>query len=302
MSKVSERTACRLAIAAAEIALQPVPNDADVVYMPSVFIQAMLPHSDPGNIPVWRKKNGDCLLSVRPYIDASGSCRYPYGARVRLLLCWLTTEAVRTGARRIEIGKSVAQFVRKVGGDPSTGGGVRSDRECIRLQLTYLLRATIDYEFNGRTEMAWKTLPVGETGNLGWGGKAEAEENGVAGRVLLSEGFFELVQGHAVPLDFRALKVLRHSPMAIDVYAWTTYRVASLNRNNTHGAFVPWRALDKQFGANYGEVSQFAKAFKRALRYVQQVYPALKCSLKPGGIHVFVGPTAVPIRPKRLRG
>ena len=41
--------------------------------------------------------------------------RYTYGSIPRLLLFWITTEAVRTKARRIEFGRSLTAFMLELG-------------------------------------------------------------------------------------------------------------------------------------------------------------------------------------------
>ena len=72
----------------------------------------------------------------------------------------------------------------------------------------------------------------------------------------------------------RALKALKRSPMALDIYCWLTYRMSYLKRPTQ----IPWGALQAQFGADYADTPQgrqgFKRGFFRALRSVLTVYPA----------------------------
>ena len=59
----------RLVEAAAGIMGAPVPIDRDRAFLARPLVQATLPHSDPGDVPVWTRTNGRLTLVVRPYYD-----------------------------------------------------------------------------------------------------------------------------------------------------------------------------------------------------------------------------------------
>ena len=46
--------------------------------------------------------------------------------------------------------------------------------------------------------------------------------------VVLSAEFYDELVAHAVPIDLRALKALKSSPLALDIYSWLTYRMSYL--------------------------------------------------------------------------
>jgi hypothetical protein len=48
--------------------------------------------------------------------------------------------------------------------------------------------------------------------------------------VELSPKFFQLIVDRPVPLDMRVLRLIKRSPMALDIYCWATYRVSYLKR------------------------------------------------------------------------
>jgi hypothetical protein len=65
----STPTVQRLIETAAEIMGAPVPTDRDRAFLARQLVQATLPHSDPGDVPVWTRTNGRLTLVVRPYYD-----------------------------------------------------------------------------------------------------------------------------------------------------------------------------------------------------------------------------------------
>jgi Plasmid encoded RepA protein len=96
---------------------------------------------------------------------------YPYGTLPRLLLFWMITEAVKTKNRRLELGGSLASFMRQLGLDPSRGGK-RSDAIRLRDQMRRLFQASISFhqtrEEKGRKGEAWMNRDVAPDGVLWW--------------------------------------------------------------------------------------------------------------------------------------
>lgn len=73
----------------------------------------------------------------------------------------------------------------------------------------------------------------------------------------------------AIPVDLRPLRLLKRSPLAIDIYLWLTYRMSYLQRP----CLIPWEALRNQFGADYVRPRDFRQRFLGSLRRVLRVYP-----------------------------
>ena len=117
------------------------------------LVQVILPHRDPGDVPFWSRTNGDLTLVIaRTQIDQEKNqlIGYPYGAIPRLLLYWITREAVRSKDRHFELGGSLPEFMREVGLNPSKGTGKRSDAHRLREQMTRLFASSISFQY-GKT-------------------------------------------------------------------------------------------------------------------------------------------------------
>jgi hypothetical protein len=96
-----------------------------------------------------------------------------------------------------------------------------------------------------------------------------------------------------VPLDLRAVKALKKSPLALDLYAWATRRVSYLLRPT----LITWESLRWSFGAGYADTPQGRSCFRakaiQAFRRIVLVYPELKVEgqengllLRPSGPHI----------------
>jgi len=85
-------------------------------FMARAMILATLPHSKvEGN--EFTRVNGNYSLSIM----APSSIGLPYGTIPRLLLAWVTTEAVKTRSRELELGDSLSSFMSELDMVP-TGG------------------------------------------------------------------------------------------------------------------------------------------------------------------------------------
>src|SRR5256885_102071 len=59
----------------------------------------------------------------------------------------------------------------------------------------------------------------------------------------LSEGFFEQLKKHPVPLEEAAVRAICNNPAALDTYLWLAYRLHVLSGER----LVTWTALKAQF-------------------------------------------------------
>jgi hypothetical protein len=91
---------------------------------------------------------------------------------------------------------------------------------------------------------------------------------------------FESILERSAPLATHAIKLLRKSPMDLDVYAWLVHRLYNLNRSST----MTWAQLSGQFGHSYGEIRYFRRYFIDSLQRVLKVYTDAKVSCSEAGI------------------
>ena len=77
-----------------------------------------LPHTNPKQRLQYVRRNGPYAL----YMTASSGNRLPFGTLPHLLLAWVCTEAVRTQRRELVLGRSLYEFMHKLGLDDQGGG------------------------------------------------------------------------------------------------------------------------------------------------------------------------------------
>ena len=70
-----------------------------------------LPRTNPGNRLLYKRVNGPFTL----YMQAGPEYKLPFGHLPRLLMAWISTEAVQTQNRVLVLGKSLSDFMRALG-------------------------------------------------------------------------------------------------------------------------------------------------------------------------------------------
>ncbi len=286
----------KLIDAGAEIRLdRATPEDA--AFLARQFVQATLPHNDP-KTDIWRRQNGNYWLGIQAGYDMQAGKSYglPYGIIPRLLLFWITTEAIKTKSPRLELGASLAGFMRDVGLDP-THGGKKGDPQRLQQQMKRLFHARISFQQplqeGGKQGDAWLNMEVSRKGVLWWNPRSPEQGTLWNSWVELEQPFFEAITAAPIPTDRRALKVLKRSPLALDLYALCCYEAYRIERTGKT-RIIPWRGLMKQLGANYeagGEVAawEFARNARLALRKIVTVMPSLRLEDVDGGFCIMPG-------------
>lgn len=276
-------------------------QEMTVGFLGRVFTQTSLPYRNPGNARVWDRRNGNLVLTVTPgvRVDRDGAIHelgYPYGMLPRLLLAWMTTQAVRTGERELYLGTSMRKFMAELGMKPT--GGKNGTITRLRDQATRLFEAGISFRWEGDDDRErGGKFTIASTWDL-----APATSFDDSG-IVLSRDFFDEITTRPVPLDMRAVSALRArggSPLRLDLYFWLTYRFSYLTRLTK----IPWSSLREQFGFQLAEGKQgdhqFRETITQKLREVLQVYPEANVEVTKAGLELRPSPTHVPFR--GLRG
>jgi hypothetical protein len=260
------------------------------------MVQATLPHKNPGDVPAWSRTNGNYALTIQPGWDTwkKQSFGYPYGTIPRLLIFWLTTEALRTGSRHVELGDHLADFMRKLGLD-SSRGGVRSDAHRLRDQMERLFRARISFEYRDEQQQSWLDMQIAPKGMQWWSHSLNEQPTLWENWVELGEEFYKAVTAHPVPVNMDALQALKKSPLALDLYAWLTHQAFRAS-NSKRSRRISWKALHEQLGADYSDVQNFRRKAIEAIRKIESVYPGLQLETIEGGLSVKPSSPAIPTK------
>ena len=253
-------------------------------FMPRLLIQATLPHRRPRHHELERV-NGRVTLNM----SAPRSTGLPYGSYPRLILAWLNTEALRTKSPELHLGPTPSSFMHKLNLTPVTGkrGTVQRLRDQLHRLFSTSIRCTNSNEDQGQVECVGYTIahehhlngsPPGPSQGLWW-----------KPTITLSDEFFREITTNAVPVDLRAVRTLKASPMALDTYAWLTYRMSYLGKPT----LVPWENLRSQFGSAYSRLRDFKRYFLTSLVAVLSVYPKARVCQHTQGLLLQPSPSHV---------
>ena len=261
-----------------------------VGFMARALTQATMPHkATPGC--EFKRRNGSFSLTMLSPSDIG----LPYGSIPRLLVSWVTTEAVRTKSPVLELGPSLSAFMAEL--DLMPTGGRWGTITRLRDQMTRLFASSVTCIYDDKDKTGIINVRVIEAAELWWDPKTPDQAPLWKSRIELGKRFFEEAINSPVPVDMRALKALKRSPLALDIYCWLTYRLSYLRKPTE----IPWPALQMQFGADYAHTRQFKAAFLEHLRAVNVLYPEANVEegergllLKPSKPHIAQRPPALP--------
>lgn len=143
-------------------------------------------------------------------------------------------------------------------------------------QMRRLFSSTISCRYKDSERNSGLNIQVAEEYHIWWEPKSPNQACLWESSLILNKRFFEEIIKNPIPININALKILKRSPMALDIYCWLTYRMSYLKQT----CEIPWPLLKMQFGSDYGDSGQgvrdFKRAFLRELRKVSLIYSDAK--------------------------
>jgi hypothetical protein len=130
---------------------------------------------------------------------------------------------------------------------------------------------------------------------LWWDTSRSQQDNLWESWVELGEDFYAAITAAPVPVDMRALRALKRSPLALDLYAWVVHTAFTASRKR-EARVVPWEGLHGQMGAEYAEIRRFKQSALVALKKIALVYPGLRLETTQTDLIIHPSPTAIPAK------
>ena len=270
--------------------------DADLGFMARLMALCSLPRTNPGDQLLYKRVNGPYRL----YMQAGPENKLPFGNIPRLLLAWVCTEAVRTQSRELVLGKSLYEFMRKLGMEDRSGSP-RGDRARLRNQMKRLFRCTVSLIYEDERGDASVSSLIARRTEFWWNKRKPDERTLWDSKIELGEDFFNEIIHHPVPLNINTLKALKRCSLGLDLYLWLTYRTFALTRP----VRITWRQVYRQFGLHPSKASdkQTVKNFRRKvlreLVKIKLAWPDLNYATAPGVLILL--PSTPTIRPSDQR-
>lgn len=249
------------------------------------FALTALPHKRLPDTEVWEKRGHNVTLLVEPGRLRIGPgpaqlFGVPYGARARMIMIYLQTQAVRTGSREVRLGRSMRDWMDRMG-VPVGGESMRALRDqARRISACALKFFWTETDAAGHAGDAFERGGIVRSGLFFRQGDGGAQGTLFEDTVVLDEAFYRALRDHPVPLLESAVRQLNSRSMALDVYIWLSYRLHALGRPTPIG----WASLHAQFGTGFKLVRQFKPQFADALAAATAAYPDAKVEVDEAGI------------------
>lgn len=247
----------------------------DAIFQHSVLCQTFLPYRNPGkDIRIWKQKQGNVSLAIQasesynPDIDDFEFIGLPYGAKARLILAHINSEAIRSQSRVVDVEDSMTAFIKRIG--LNVDGRTVNE---VKNQLRRLTTSTLSLGYTDGERGLQVDLKIVKAFDI-WFPKDERQRVLWNSTVQLTEDYYNSLVNHAIPLDERALAALSHNSMALDIYAWLAQRLHRINPSRPQ--FVSWNDLKNQFGSGYSEMYKFKQIFRKYLHLARLQYAQAK--------------------------
>ena len=256
----------------------------EITYQHTVLCQTALPVRRPDEgVRVWEREQGRAALRIEAGAARDPRSRkfvelpLPFGPKARMVLMHLNSEAIRRRSPEIEVEDSMTAFVRRLMRADPNGREIRAFKD----QLSALSAATVRLATDQGERTGQVNTQIVGAFDL-WFPKDARQRVLWPSTVRLSTDYFDSLLGHAVPLDERAIASLAHSAQALDAYAWLTQRLHRVPKEAPQ--FVPWPALQEQFGQGFTRVRDFRRKFLLTLHQVHLAYPEARFAADEGGM------------------
>ena len=242
------------------------------------FCLTSLPHKKLPDDQTWEKKGYRVTLWVEPGRMKVGgrvsTYGVPYGARARMILLYLQTQAVRTGSREVELGRSMRDWMERMG--LAIGG---ETARSLREQAARISACTLKFFWEEGEREGWTR---GAIVSSGLRFKIPEPQQGSLweDRVVLDEMFWTALRSHPVPLLEAAIRQLRDRSMSLDIYVWLAWRLHQIDKSTP----ISWSAIHSQFGAGFKAAKHFKPAFTEALAAAVAAYPEARVEVGDPGI------------------
>jgi hypothetical protein len=261
----------------------------DLNILHSGFAMTALPHRKVDDL-VWERTGGP-KGELRLHIESGYGLEkdpvgIPYGAVARLILIYLSSEAVANNSRVVDLGRSMKQFLDRMG-IPVGGKSVAMVRDQSRrismCRLTFFNKRERDTLISNGSFV--RNAVICDTGTAGdqqlrlWNDTVE-----------LDEAFFQSLKDHPLPLREAAIRQLSGRSMALDLYVYFSYRLHALEKPTS----VSWSAMHQQFGGGFKERWVFVQSIKDPLALALAAYPEANVDINEGGLILHPSPSPVP--------
>jgi len=248
-----------------------VPTGDDIWFVHTVLAQCFLPYRDPKSHH-WEKTNGDygIILTSGPIKDPKEKrmvdVGIPYGAKPRLFQSYICTQAIKQRSRSLLVEPSMSAMMTELG--LRVTGGKEGTINRFKDQITRFASCHFTITGPGKHggEKYVKAPPI-ESFEV-WFPKNPNQTTLWPSEIQLTQKYYDSLIDHAIPYDFRGLRLIQNKPRAQDIYLWMTQRLCRLNKP----LLMKWQDLYEMFGGQ-ATFYKFKEKFPADLLAAKTAYP-----------------------------
>jgi hypothetical protein len=257
------------------------------MYLHTVLCQTSFPFRELDRSEDWERRNGMASLYIQRlcnviytydeneqvHEEKMPPSGVPWGAKAKLILAFLSQQAVVRKKSEIWMGRNITHFVSEALRLAPTGRNIAAVRE-------QLMRLTDCQITLGMTE-GGKECDVLLNIRPEPGRMFDGKHTPWPSFVDLSLTYFHSLLDHAVPLGAEHMHQLLGNAMSMDIYAWLVQRLPRVRSERPY--HLSWQAVLNQFGQGRTRLDNFRGDFRVALDRVKEIYPDAHVTEIPGG-------------------
>lgn len=269
----------------------------NVGYMPSVMMQCFLPQSErPLEQRRFRIDHGRVSLVIEAGLLANPAhqhdwkeCGLPHGSRPRLIIPFINSFAIVRRTRDIDLGKSLRQFMEKIG-SPITGyNGKKVTKQVEALAAAqFYLGEWHDNEVISRSGKFSDAISF-------WIERDPSQGLLWTPTMQLSQNYYDAINDRHVPVDMTHLAKLTRSPRRMDLYSWLSYRLPTIGAGKS--IRVPLHHLRPIFAPDIQSPKLFKQRLGQDLKAITKVYRGFRVDLRG---ELFIMEKSLPPVPRKV--
>ena len=200
-----------------------------------------------------------------------------------MILLYLQTQAIRTGSREVALGRSMREWMERMG--LAIGGETAS---ALREQAARISACSLKFFWEDAGSDGFERGAIVRSG-LRFHAEDSTQGSLWEDRVVLDETFYAAL-GIIPCLCSRPQSASSGTAsMSLDIYVWLAWRCHQIGKPTS----ISWPAIHAQFGAGYKAVRQFKPRFIEALEAALAAYPEARVDL--GDKAITLHPARPPI-------
>lgn len=270
----------------------------DIIYVHSIFLQCFMPlRHNAKNAQRWETGNRQAKLLIKAgeLINPNNpgqfkQCTVPAGPKARIITAYIHDYAKKNGPE-IDLGDSMREFMTKA--DIPIGG--KNGKELQR-ELENVAAADIYLGiWNPGSAAQQRKTPVSDEFTF-WIDKDPRQGTLWKQKMLLSQQYYKSIMDgqHLAPIYWPAYMALQHSPRAMDVFAFMSYRLRTIPFNKP--LLLKADVLHAMFGRDIKKQFHFWPRFLKALEEATSVYQTARYEVLNDAIRFWHSPSIIPYK------